>query len=171
MAKKWDSSPIEVTLDYIKESMNKANTAQEVGEFPPEKGYKAWGIKCNGESNKWYTLFANEKPEVGSVLSIRRFVTVAEGSTEEKYPKWMLESDYKKISSAPRGGGFGGGAKPNYSLEQEAYRDGQAAAIRALQGGVLGKDGNQMPFTYANIKQLASFLAKDIVDAGKKSEA
>ncbi len=171
MAKKWDSSPIEVTLDFIKESMNKANTAQEVGEFPPEKGYKAWGIKCNGETNKWYTLFANDKPEVGSVLSIRRFVTITEGSTEEKYPKWMLESDYKKISSAPRGGGFGGGgAKPNYSVEQEAMRDGMLIAASTI-GHLKEADGTPMRVTKEAVKSVGEFNAAAILAAGKKSEA
>lgn len=124
--KKWDTSPIEMTIDFVKESLNRANTAQEIGEYPPEKGYKAWAIKGNGEPNKWYTLFAHEAPVVGAKISMRRFVKL-EDSGEEKYPKWMLEADYAIVSAAPAGGGGNRGNAPqrNYDIEnrQNAAHD------------------------------------------------
>jgi len=74
----------------------------------------------------------------------------------------------KELKTKPKGGGFGGGAKPNYSLEQEAYRDGQLAAIKALSAGLVGSDGKPMELNVVNIRKVSGVLAKDIIDAGKK---
>ena len=106
-------------------------------------------------------VFCTTAPQAGEEIEV---VQLTSGEFKSYWT-----SAAKELKTKPKGGGgFGGGAKSNYSREEEAYRDGQLAAIQAIQGGLLGSDGNKMEMTVANIRKVAPVFAKDIVDAGKK---
>ena len=105
-------------------------------------------------------VFCTTAPQAGEEIEV---VQLTSGEFKSYWT-----SAAKELKTKPKGGGgFGGGAKSNYSREEEAYRDGQLAAIIALSGG-FGKDGKALDKTLENIRKLAPVLAKDILDAGKK---
>ena len=105
-------------------------------------------------------VFCTTAPQAGEEIEVFQL------TSGEFKSYWTTAA--KELKTKPKGGGFGGGAKPNYSLEQEAMRDGQRAAIEAIRGGLIGKDGKPMENTWENIRKVASVAAKDIIDAGKK---
>jgi len=102
-------------------------------------------------------VFCTTAPQAGEEIEV---VQLTSGEFKSYWT-----SAAKELKTKPKGGGFGGGAKPNYSLEQEAMRDGQRAAIEAIRGGLIGKDGKPMENTWENIRKVASVAAKDIIDA------
>jgi hypothetical protein len=102
-------------------------------------------------------VFCTTAPQAGEEIEV---VQLTSGEFKSY---WTTAA--KELKTKPKGGGFGGGAKPNYSLEQEAMRDGQRAAIEAIRGGLIGKDGKPMENTWENIRKVASVAAKDIIDA------
>jgi hypothetical protein len=166
MADVWAQAPVETTITTIKASIPQGGGPQEVGKYTPEKDMLKWGVKF-GVNPQWSNLFTNEPPKEGDPVKVWEYWKEENG--EKKFVKWFLDADYQRIKGARKGGGYPAGMKPNYSLEQEAMRDGQKAAIDALCGGLEGKDG-MMKLTLPNIRLVASALAKDIVDAGKKPE-
>lgn len=106
-------------------------------------------------------VFCTTAPQAGEEIEVFQL-------TSGEFKSYWT-SAAKELKTKPKGGGgFGGGAKPNYSLEQEAYRDGQLAAIKALSAGLVGSDGKPMELNVVNIRKVSGVLAKDIVDAGKK---
>lgn len=136
------------------------------GAYAPFKGVPQWDTKisCPAESGKIVVFHSADKPVDGLVLHGAFIDHRPIKDKPGKFNTILYTAEQK--AAKPTGGG--GGARPNYSTEQEAYRDGQNAAIQAIQGGLLGSDGNKMEMTVANIRKVAPVFAKDIVDAGKK---
>ena len=136
------------------------------GAYAPFKGVLQWDTKisCPAESGKIVVFHSADKPVDGLVL---HGAFVDHRPIKDKPGKFSTILYTAEQKAAKPTGGFGGGAKSNYSREEEAYRDGQLAAIIALSGG-FGKDGKALDKTLENIRKLAPVLAKDILDAGKK---
>ena len=169
MAKTW-GEPIKKIVEAIAPANVKDSNppVQEKCRFPKVmEGWPSWNVRFKGESGYPPKMHFQTPPEVGDEIEVRCETDVKEDGKEWK--NWFTTEQYKMIVGAPKGGGFGGGAKPNYTPEQEAMRDGQKAAIEAIKGGLIGKDG-KMDMNLPNIRNVAAALAADILGAGKKSE-
>lgn len=141
---------------------------QWVGKYPPHKDVLQWDTIFEETGNLKITVCAKACPATGTVYD-GAWIDQAENKKSPQYPfRTMFTKEEKAAKdSAPRPGG---GAKPNYTLEQESYKDGQIAAITAIQGGLKGSDGKDMEMTLPNIRRVAAALQGDIL-AAKKSEA
>jgi hypothetical protein len=130
------------------------------GQHPPFKDVPQWDVRCKtpfGDKVAMYHL--QSKPADGEVLK---------GAFIEYKPsanvKITLYSAEQREAKKKSGGGFGGGAKPNYSLEQEATRDAQAQAIQAIAGGLEGQNG-PVKMTAENIAKVMTLFRKNILEA------
>src|SRR6187200_2039105 len=169
MAKTW-GDPIKKTVESIVALNVKDSNppVQDKCRFPKVmEGWPAWAVKFKGDTGYPLKMYFQNPPAVGDEIEVRCETDVKDDGKEWK--NWFTTEQFKLISGAPKGGGFGGGgAKPNYSLEQEAMRDGQLAAIEAIKGGLVGKDG-KIDMTLPHIRNVAAALSADIIAAGKKT--
>lgn len=125
-----------------------------------------YNIRFDGISSPTW-VFATTEPQPGEEIEVILLTsTNAEGKTFTSY--WTAAA--KELKSKPRGGFPGGGAKSNYSLEQEAYRDSRRDAIAAISGRLVGKDGHPLAMTSENIARVTAKFMADLLAAGKKPE-
>lgn len=154
------NGPMTLTIKASAGKGTNGGGPQWVAKFPPGKGLPEWDVRTD-EFPTTMKMVSQIQPAAGEILQ--------EAWVEQKTAKgktyltiWTKEQKAEK-----KAGGFGGGKGPNYSLEQEAYKDGLLCAIQAIRGGIVGRDGSLMPMEYANIKKLAAAFSKDILEAGK----
>lgn len=172
MASTWAKEPQDVVVAVIRPSTAQGSSEQEKGKYPPEKDMPKWSVKWGTSTDPWQNFFCAEAdaPAVGDTIKVRKFF-VLEG-TEEKYPKWMLESDYQKTLGGKKGFGGGGfaAAKPNLSPEQEMMDKAIGHAMNSIKNGmVAGEADTPIPATFKNIDKAADYWYKKIRDAGKTS--
>ncbi len=172
LAEGWNG-PFEVTI-IAAGPQQFDGSPQWKGAYPPFKDVLQWNcrVEYTGGTKFVYAIFhADTLPEAGTKLAGAFIEHKPKKDKPGKFTTILYSAEQRTEKKASGGGFGGGGAKPNYSLEQEAYKDGQIAAITAIQGGLVGGDGKDLEMNLANIRKVTTALAKDILDAGKKSEA
>lgn len=121
-------------------------------------------VRFDGATQPSFTFCISE-PQAGEEIEVHFFTsTNAEGKSFTSY--WTTEAKALKSASSGRGGG--GGAKPNYTTEQEAMKDGMLIAIVGLSTkSFMTKEGTPMHCNADNLKMLGGAIAKIILEAGK----
>jgi hypothetical protein len=105
-------------------------------------------------------MASQTEPAIGEILS-EAWIEKKSNNGKTYLTIWTKEQKAEKKAFSG-----GGGAKPNYSLEQEARKDALLIAATFI-GSALGEDGNPLQFKKEVCAQLADFFQKDIMEAGK----
>jgi hypothetical protein len=163
----WNG-PMKLTVKvaYGKGLAQDGSGTQWKGKYAPHKDILQWDAICEELGSTKITITAPEMPVAGTVYE-DAWVEVAQNPAKPQYPfRNMFTKEDKAAKNA--GGGKFGGAKPNYTTEQEAMKDGMLIAVTGLSTGAF-KDGQGavIQCDSANLKKLGSAIAKIILEAGK----
>lgn len=136
--------------------------SQRICTFPKAlSGLPCWNVRFEGQS-KLNWMYLSKCPEAGEKMTI--VISKSTNAQGAEFNNYFTLEQSEKIKNAPKGGG--GGAKPNYSLEQESMKDGLIIAMMGLsRGAFLGADGHSAPCDSANLLKYGSAIAKMIRDA------
>jgi len=139
------------------------------GKYAPHKDVLQWNTIFNETGNLQITVCSSEIPTQGTVYE-DAWIEVSENKANPQYPfRTMFTKEDKAAKSAGGGKNFGG-AKPNYTLEQEAYRDSRRDAIAAISAGLVGSDGSTKKMDIVDIRKVTAVFMADLLAAGKKAE-
>ncbi len=143
---------------------------QWTGGFPPFKDMLMWDVRCKTPlGDKFVQMHFDSQPVSGEVLKDAFIEHKPKKDKPGKFTTTLYTSEQREAKKKS-GGSFSSGAKPNYTLEQEAYKDGQLAAITAIQGGLEDSKGVVFKMTIPDIRKVTLAFQADILAAGKKAE-